>query len=277
MMRSAKKPKTEQCEKSSPFCWNQQCPDYGRVGGVNIIKFGFTRKGRQRYRCTTCNRVVAETRGTVFHGQHHSQETIIACLAMLADRNSLAAIHRVTGVKEETVTAWLKQVEPQMEQIEAVLLKEHKLSRAQLDALWTYVGHKGEKKVSRKKTPAAPSGAGRPSKLRRDCGVGRAVATTEEEVAQRLMVELKERGHPDAPPPLATDGKGAYQEALVETWGEVPPPQGLGRPPLHKQPQAGWQYLQVIKRRGGGRLVEVQVEVIYGHEQTRSLVGAQTS
>jgi transposase-like protein len=172
MMKSAETPQTKQFDKSSPFCWNQQCPDYGRVGGVNIIKFGFTRKGRQRYRCTTCHRVVAETRGTVFHGKHHSQETIVECLAMLADRNSLAAIHRVKGVKEETVTQWLKQIEPQMEQIEAVLLKDHKLSRAQLDALWTYVGHKGEKKVSRKKTLAARSGAGRPSKPRRDYGLG---------------------------------------------------------------------------------------------------------
>jgi hypothetical protein len=91
------------------------------------------------------------------------------------------------------------------------------------------------------------------------------------------MAQIKERGHPDAPPPLATDGKGAYREAMVETWGEVPPPPGLGRPPLHKQAQAGWQYLQVIKRRAGGQLVEVEVEVIYGDEQTRSLVGAQTS
>jgi hypothetical protein len=107
--------------------------------------------------------------------------------------------------------------------------------------------------------------------------VGRAIAKTEEEVAQHLMAQLKERGHPDAPPPMATDGKGAYLEAMVETWGEVPPPKELGRPPLHKQPQAGWQYLQVVKRREGGRVVEVEVEVIYGDEQTLEIVGAHTS
>ena len=163
-MKTAKKPKIEQFESPSPFCWNEECPDYGRVDGVNIIKFGFTRKGRQRYRCTTCEKVVAETRGTVFHGKHHAEETIIECLAMLADRNSLAAIHRVKGVKEETVTEWLKQIEPQMEQIEQVLLKDYKLSRAQLDALWTYVGHKGEKKDAKKNPSAARSGAGRRSK-----------------------------------------------------------------------------------------------------------------
>jgi hypothetical protein len=91
------------------------------------------------------------------------------------------------------------------------------------------------------------------------------------------MAQIKERGHPDAPPPLATDGQGAYREAMVEAWGKVPPPQGLGRPPLHKQPQEGWQYLQVVKRRAGGQVVEVQVEVVYGDEQTLEIVGAQTS
>ena len=91
------------------------------------------------------------------------------------------------------------------------------------------------------------------------------------------MKQIKERGHPDAPPPIATDGKGAYREAMVETWGEVPPKAELGRPPEHKQPQAGWHYLQVVKRREGGRVVKVQVEVIYGDQQTLEIVGANTS
>jgi DNA-binding CsgD family transcriptional regulator len=36
----------------------------------------------------------------------------------------------------------------------------------------------------------------------------RAIAKTEEEVADTLIAQLKARGHPDAPPPMATDGKG---------------------------------------------------------------------
>ena len=52
--------------------------------------------------------------------------------------------------------------------------------------------------------------------------VGRAIGKTEEEVAHDLMAQLKERGQKDAPPAMATDGKGEYREALVETWGQVP-------------------------------------------------------
>jgi hypothetical protein len=63
---------------------------------------------------------------------------------MSGERISLAAIHRIIGVKEETVSAWLVEAAPQMERIEEVLLHDYKMSRAQLGALWTYVGHKGE-------------------------------------------------------------------------------------------------------------------------------------
>ena len=167
MSKPGKTLRSDELVPPSSFCWNEKCSDYGRVEAGNLRKFGFTRKGRQRWQCNTCKKVVAETKGTVFHGKQHDEQTIIECFAMLAERNSLAAIHRVKGIKEETVTAWLLQATPQMERIEEVLLKDHHMSRAQLDALWTYVGHKGEKRGAKKKMHAAPSGAGRPSKLRR--------------------------------------------------------------------------------------------------------------
>lgn len=68
--------------------------------------------------------------------------------------------------------------------------------------------------------------------------VGRATANTEGEVAQKLMEQIKERGYPEVPPAIATDGKGAYHEAMVETWGKVPEPKPSGKclPPEKKQP-----------------------------------------
>jgi len=91
------------------------------------------------------------------------------------------------------------------------------------------------------------------------------------------MEQLKERGHRDGPPPMATDGKGAYREAMVETWGKVPEPSGKGRTPLHKQPQSDWRYVQVVKHREGGRVVRVEVEVVYADEKTLEMVGDNTS
>ena len=142
----------------SAFCWNPSCTNYGQVNCGNIRRFGRTQAGTQRYQCRTCGKTFVETIGTVFYGRHHAQETILECLALLAERNSLAAIHRVKGIKEETLMAWLRLAAKHVERIEALLLANFQLTRAQLDAMWTYVGHKGEKGGARSRMIAAPSG-----------------------------------------------------------------------------------------------------------------------
>ncbi len=101
---------------------------------------------------------------------------------------------------------------------------------------------------------------------------------TEEEAAQQMMAHLQERFCPKHPPALATDGKGAYREALVDTWGQVPAYSGRGRPPTKKQPAPDWQYVQVVKERIGYRLVGVSVRVVYGDPKTTlAQVGGHTA
>jgi transposase-like protein len=143
----------------SSFCWNRACSEYGQVNVGNIRRFGRTPAGTQRYQCKTCRQTFVATIGTVFYGRHRLQQTILECLALLAERNSLTAIHRTKGVKEETVMAWLRTAAEHVERIEALLLANYHLTRAQLDAMWTYVGNKGEKGATPKPTSVAPSGA----------------------------------------------------------------------------------------------------------------------
>lgn len=61
------------------------------------------------------------------------------CLKLLAERNYAAAIHRIKGIKEETVSDWLEQAAGQVETIEQLLLWDYHFTRAQMHALWTYV------------------------------------------------------------------------------------------------------------------------------------------
>ena len=84
-------------------------------------------------------------------------------MAMLGDRNSLAAIHRMKGIKEETIIQWLEKAATHVEEIEEQLVGPYKLSRVQIDALWTYVGHKGEKGGGQKKKHEEHFGAEPPS------------------------------------------------------------------------------------------------------------------
>jgi transposase-like protein len=156
----------------SAFCWNPKCSEYGKVKQGNVRRFGRTQAGIQRYQCKTCKHTFVETIGTVFYGRHHSQQTILECLALVAERNSLAAIHRVKGVKEETVLGWLRIAAEHVERIEALLLANYRLSRAQLDAMWTYVGNKGEKGATKKPRRVAPSGEASSSTLTRGYALG---------------------------------------------------------------------------------------------------------
>src|SRR2546423_14447402 len=70
---------------------------------------------------------------------------------MGGDRTSRASIQRMKGIKEETVGRWMQRATTQVEQMEEQLVGPKKLSRVQLDALWTYVGHKGEKGEARRR------------------------------------------------------------------------------------------------------------------------------
>ena len=108
--------------------------------------------------------------------------------------------------------------------------------------------------------------------------VGRAIEKTEEEVAQNLMQQVK-RYAPDAgPPALVTDGKGAYREAMLQTWGKVPAYGGRGAPPTLPRPGEDWYYAQIIKKRKGGKLESVRIKVIYGDpEEVKKKLGCHTA
>ena len=108
--------------------------------------------------------------------------------------------------------------------------------------------------------------------------VAHGIAKTETEASQEVFETLKRRGHPDAPPPTVSDGWGGIDNAMVEVYGVVPEYQGVGRPPTRKQPQPGWQYLQVVKQRENGRVVGTELRVVFGdEEEVLELLGKSTA
>ncbi len=142
----------EKFAKPGDFCPNQACPDYGRLqisqSQPNIRKFGKTRNGVQRYQCKTCGNTFTATTGTIFFRKRTPEHEILETLALLAEGNRISSLSRAKGFKEDTILAWLREAAQHAEQLEEVLMAEFKVKRGQLDALWAYVGHKGQKKVS---------------------------------------------------------------------------------------------------------------------------------
>lgn len=140
----------EKFAKPGDFCPNEACPEYGKLQTgqqQNLEKFGKTRKGVQRYRCQTCHKTFTETTGTIFFRKRTPEHEILETLALLAEGSRISSLSRVKGFKEDTILAWLREAAQHADQIETVLMKDFKIQRGQLDALWAYVGNKGEKKL----------------------------------------------------------------------------------------------------------------------------------
>lgn len=135
----------------SDFCPNEACSDYGKPQSDhqrNIIKFGKTTAGRQRFRCKTCGVTFTETKGTIFYRRRTPEDDIIETLALIAEGSRISSLSRVKGYKGDTISSWIRCAAEHTEAVEDALLEEHQLERGQLDGLWSYVGNKGKKKAT---------------------------------------------------------------------------------------------------------------------------------
>jgi transposase-like protein len=140
----------EQFAQPGDFCPNESCPDYGKLAAgqtpPHLRKFGKTKGGVQRYQCKTCGQTFTATSGTLFYRKRTAEKEILETLALLAEGSRISSLARAKGFKEDTILAWLREAAQHAEQVEAVLLADFQIQRGQLDALWAYVGNKGEKK-----------------------------------------------------------------------------------------------------------------------------------
>jgi len=124
------------------FCPNAACEHYGVTQAENIIRCGKTKDGRQRFQCKTCRQTFNERKGTLFYNRKTDEKDILECLALLADGSRISSISRAKGIKEDTILSFLREAADHAEQVEATLLHDYRISRVQIDGLWTYVGRK---------------------------------------------------------------------------------------------------------------------------------------
>ena len=79
--------------------------------------------------------------------------------------------------------------------------------------------------------------------------VARGIGKNETEASKKAFQMLQQRGHPEAPPPLITDGWGGIDDAILDVYGVVPEYSGGGRPPSIPKSGKDWLYLQMVKQR----------------------------
>jgi transposase-like protein len=152
---------TQELAEVGEFCPNEDCEVYGQSEDSHIVRYGKTAAGVQRYQCRVCGKSFTETKGTLFYRKQTPRKEIVETLALLAEGIRISSISRVKGFKEDTILEWLRQAAEHAEQIEAVLMDRYQVNQAQIDGLWAYVGHKGQKGATLKATNEASSGAAR--------------------------------------------------------------------------------------------------------------------
>jgi transposase-like protein len=140
------------------FCPNAACRNYGRTEGQEIIRFGKSRQGKQRYRCKCCGETFNENHGTLFYRKRTAEKEILETLALLAEGTRVSSLSRAKGFKEDTIVTWLREAGGHAEAVEAMLLSKYEVGASQIDGLWSYVGHKGAKKNCRKPSLRERSG-----------------------------------------------------------------------------------------------------------------------
>jgi transposase-like protein len=117
------------------------------VGVGNIIRYGKSNEGRQRFQCKTCRKTFNERTGTLFYNRKTEETDILECLALLAEGVRISSISRAKSIKEDTILSFLREAAHHAQQVEALLLNDYHISQVQIDGLWTYVGRKQEKKT----------------------------------------------------------------------------------------------------------------------------------
>ena len=120
-------------------CPNTECPDYGKVGAGNMRIH--CSKDR-RLRCATCNRRFSARQGTIFYNLKTDEEKVLMALALLAERNSARAIARILSTNEDTVLGWAAKAGQHAAEVSDLLIRKLKVSQAQLDEMWSFVGKK---------------------------------------------------------------------------------------------------------------------------------------
>jgi transposase-like protein len=138
----------EEAESKLEVCSNPACHDYGKMGVGNIVKYGHDRNGRQRFKCKTCDSVFVETKNTIFYNRKLPKDRIISICKLLAEKNEVETIKRMTRIHKNTITSIIDDLEIHSREMTDFLIKNVGLTELQVKEMWSFV--EKQKKIDRK-------------------------------------------------------------------------------------------------------------------------------
>ncbi len=136
---------------------NPRCP---RCGHTATVRKGHS-EGRQRWSCGGCQRSFGATPHTPLYRLRTPVAEVAQALVVVLRRGSLAAAEEVTGHKYETIGRWLRQAAAHAAVLTDVLAHDLHLTEVEVDEFWSFVHHKGGRRMrpTSQSMPAASAGA----------------------------------------------------------------------------------------------------------------------
>jgi len=136
-------------------CPNEKCEQYGLTGQGNVVGNGTyeTKSGRVRkYICRTCGKIFCDRSNTMFYDLRTSEDKVVLALRLIIKGMSQRSTAEVLEVCPKSISTWISRASDQSEAVTATQLKDLKVSKVEMDELWTFVGKKESRKMKNTKT-----------------------------------------------------------------------------------------------------------------------------
>jgi transposase-like protein/IS1 family transposase len=112
-------------------------------------RFGQNRNGSQRYRCDACRRTFTDKATRPTDRRRLAPATVILCLRMLLEGNSIRSVERLTGVHRDTIITAMVEAGKKCKTFMESVIERIPVADVQVDEIWGFVGCK-EKTRQRK-------------------------------------------------------------------------------------------------------------------------------
>ena len=251
------------------YCPNKCCSYYGKPFRQGKMVKNGTCHGQIQVLCKGCGSSVSINYGTAYYGLESDFLIFETAVRALAEGNSIRATGRILEIDKDTVCDWLDRAALHCRLVVLYLWSQLHVTECQLDELWSFV-HTKEAHLPIAKIESETYG---------DAWVWLAFAPVwrmvlafvvgkrNQESANLLLDRVKAVTDQNIPF-FTSDQLPEYEDALLHTYGTWVTPERKGSRGRHPYPRLipaeDLLYVQVVKVRDGGRLIEVKTKTIFG-------------
>jgi IS1 family transposase/transposase-like protein len=252
---------TKRLPLESLACTNDECKSYGKTGSENLYVRRTYGKDQIRYlRCRHCGIEFSERRNSPLWNCKLPEAKAVAIAEQLAEGGSYKGTARVVKVSPETVRRLARQLGRHGKHFHDESVKDLPVTALQADERWGYTGRKAQQCWEAEVIDPA-------SRL----VVAREQGTRDEQLIRRLLEGACFRLRYPQGVVLFSDGEPSYKTLFPEVFGTPYRPARRGERGRFPNPRYRLNrrqaHVQVVKRRRGRRVVNVEVRYAHGSQR----------